>query len=298
MESKATMRVPGTRLQLSDLARRLKDAWEEDDLATIAGALTYFGFLSIFPFLLFLVALASVIITPDDAAKLVDELRSVAPKDVADILGARIESLSRSGSPGLLTVGVLGAIWAASGAVSTLTDLLNRAYDVKESRPYWKVKGLAILVTIAGAILSVIGAVLVVATPAVAHALGDTVGTLVQYLGYPVGFVIMVGALVLLYYVLPDVKQKLRFVIGGAVLAALLWLGVSVGFSIYVRYFGNYEATYGTLGGIIIFLFWMYLSSITVLLGAEVNAIVEHASPHGKPKGERQFSNVESHDKK
>lgn len=283
------MRVPGTKLSASEFVSKFKTAWEDDDLATVAGALTYFGFLSIFPFLLFLVALASVIITPADAERLVDHLRAVAPQDVADILGARIESLSHSGSPGLLTVGALGALWAASGAVSTLMDLLNRAYDVKESRPYWKAKGTAILVTIAGAILAVVGAILVVATPSVAHALSDALGTVVGYAGYPVGFLVMIGALVLLYYVLPDVKQRLRFIIPGAVLAGLLWLGVSVGFSIYVRYFGNYEKTYGTLGGIIIFLIWMYLSSLTVLVGAEVNAIVEHASPHGKTRGQREL---------
>lgn len=283
------MRVPGTPMSSSDFFGQFKKAWEEDDLATVAGALTYFGFLSIFPFLLFLVALASVIITPSDAEALVGKLHAVAPHDVADILSARIESLARSGSPGLLTIGALGALWAASGAVSTLMDLLNRAYDVKESRPYWKAKGIAILVTIAGAILAVIGAILVLATPSVAHALGNALGSVIQYAGYPAGFLFMVCVLVLLYYALPDVKQRVRFVVPGAIVAALLWLGVSVGFSIYVRYFGNYEATYGTLGGIIIFLIWMYLSSLTVLIGAELNAIVEHASPKGKPKGMRQF---------
>lgn len=283
------MRIPGTKLTTSEFGRKFLDAWTDDDLTTVAGALTYFGFLSIFPFLLFLVALASVIITPSDAERLVDQLRNVAPPDVADILGARIESLSRSGSPGLLTIGVLGAIWAASGAVSTLMALLNSAYDVKESRPYWKSKGIAILVTISGAILAIIAAILVVATPSVAHALNDTLGTVVGYAGYPVGFLVIIAALVLLYYVLPDVEQRFRFIIPGAVLAGLLWLGVSVGFSIYVRYFGNYEATYGTLGGIIIFLIWMYLSSLTVLVGAEVNAIIEHASPKGKRRGEREL---------
>lgn len=283
------MRVPGTQMKFSELFHELVKAWEEDDLATVAGAQSYFGFLSIFPFLLFLVALASVIISPSDAKHLIDRLRNVAPPDIADILGARIESLSHSGSPGLLTIGVLGAIWAASSAVSTLMDLLNHAYDVKESRPYWKVKGMAILTTIAAAILTIIGAVLVLSTPTVGHLLGDTVGTVIRYAGYPVGFLVMVFVLTLLYYILPDVKQKLRFVLPGAIVAALLWFGVSVGFSFYVRYFGNYEKTYGTLGGIIIFLVWMYLSSITVLLGAELNAIVEHASPRGKRRGEREL---------
>lgn len=283
------MRIPGTNLSFREFFRDFGKAWSKHDLSTVAGALTYFGFLSIFPFLLFLVALASVIITPTEAEKLIAELRNVAPPDVADILGARIHSLSQSGSPGLLTVGALGALWAASGAVSTLIDVINRAYGVKESRPYWKVKGLAILVTIAAAVLTIIGAVLVVATPAVAHALSDTLGTVIGYAGYPVGFIVMIGAIVLLYYVLPDVKQRFRFILPGAILAGLLWLGVSVGFSVYVRYFGNYEKTYGTLGGIIIFLIWMYLSSLTVLIGAEVNAIIEHASPKGKTKGEREL---------
>ena len=284
-------------LTFSGFFKELARVWEEDDLPTVAGALTYFGFLSIFPFLLFLVALASLIITPTDAERLIDQLRDVAPPTVADILGGRIQSLAQSGSPGLLTIGALGALWVASGAMGTLMSLLNRAYDVKESRPFWKVKGLSVIVTIIAAILLILATMFVVAAPAIVGALShlwDGIGAALGYLGYPIGFLFIVGVLVFLYYALPDVKQKLRFLLPGAVLAGLLWLLVSFGFSLYVRHFGNYEATYGTLGGIIIFLVWMYLSSLTVLIGAEVNAIVEHSAPEGKRRGQRDFRHFSS----
>lgn len=284
-------------LTFSAFFKELARVWEEDDLPTVAGALTYFGFLSIFPFLLFLVALAGVIITPTDAEQLIDQLRNVAPPAAADLLAARLESLARSGSPGLLTIGALGALWVASGAVGTLGALLNRAYDVKESRPFWKVRGLSVIVTIVAAVLMVLATMFVVAAPAIVSGLShlwDGIGTVLGYVGYPIGLLFVIGVLVLLYYVLPDVKQKLRFLLPGAVLAGLLWLLVSFGFSLYVRHFGNYEATYGTLGGIIIFLVWMYLSSLTVLIGAEVNAILEHSSPEGKRRGQRDFRHFSS----
>lgn len=277
-------------MTVKEFFQELKRAWEDDELTTVAGALSYFGFLSIFPFLLFLVALASLVITPTDAEKLIEQLHAVAPPAVSEILGERIASLAQSGSPSLLTIGALGALWMASSAVGTLTSLLNHAYDVKESRPFWKVQGLSILATIVAAVLLILATLFVVAAPAIARAFGDGIGTALGYAGYPLGFLFVVGVLVLLYLVLPDVKQKIRFVLPGAVLAALLWLIVSFGFSLYVRHFGTYEATYGTLGGIIIFLVWMYLSSLTVLLGAEVNAILERASRKGKGAGQRDFS--------
>jgi len=283
------MRFLGTPITFSEFLKELARVWEEDELTTVAGALSFFGFLSIFPFLLFLVALASLVITPTDAEQLIDQLRAVTPPAVADLLADRIKSLAQSGSPGLLTIGALGALWAASGAVGTLVTLLNRAYDVKESRAFWKVKGLTLVVTVIAAILLIIATAFVVAAPAVVNAFGDDVATALGYLGYPIGFLFVIGVLVLLYLVLPDVKQKVRFILPGAVLAAFLWLVVSFGFSLYVRHFGNYEATYGALGGIIVFLVWSYLSSLTVLVGAEVNAILEHSSREGKARGERDF---------
>lgn len=277
------MRLPGTGMELSELFDGLESEWTRGDIGNRAAALTYFGVLAIFPFLLFLVALASVIISPSDAAALTNQLRSVAPPAVADILGGRIESLAHHESPALLTVGALGAIWSASSGVASLMEALDRAYDVEETRPFWKVRGIAVLTTIAAAILAVIAAILEVATPAVAHVLSDPLGTVVQYLGYPVGLLFMIGSLVLLYWALPNVKQRVVRILPGAIFAALLWVGVSVAFSIYVRYFGNFEAAYGTLGGVAILLLWMYLSSIAVLLGAAMTAVVEKHARHGAP---------------
>ncbi len=282
------MVLPGRGMSWKEFFKALKDEWSGDDLSMAAGALTFFGVLALFPFLLFLVALAGLIIDVRQAQALVEALGRVAPEAVTQIVGERIDSLARSNNTELLTLGALGAIWAASSGVAKLIRVLNTAYDVTESRPFWKVRGIAVLVTLVAAVLSVLAALGMVAVPAFADALGQPWSTMVMWLRWPVAALLVMLAWALLYYFLPDVEQEFKFLTPGSVVGVLLWLLASWGFSLYVSNFGSYDVTYGSLGGVIIMLFWMWISSQVLLLGAEINAVLEHRSTEGKSPGERK----------
>lgn len=173
------------------MAREVGRGWRSDDLGNAAGALTFFGVLAIFPFLLFLVSLASVVIDSEIARSLGDGLASVAPPQVTGLLGAQIEVLGRDSNPGLLTAGAVGAVWVASGGVVALIDALNRAHRLQERRPYWKVRLIAMATTLAAAALSLVAAFLAVALPALARRTGGPVETTLLWLRLPAAGLLM-----------------------------------------------------------------------------------------------------------
>lgn len=282
------MVLPGKGMSWKEFFTEVKNEYKADSVSNVAGAVTFFAVLAVFPFLLFLVALASVIIDPAQAEVLIQELGRVAPEAVTQIIGQRLKDLAAGDNVGLLTVGGLGAIWAASGGVVALMDALNTVYDVEESRPFWKVRGIAILVTLAGAALSILASLAMVAMPAVAKWLGEPLGTVVMWLRLPFAGILMMLVWALIYYFLPDVKQKFKFITPGSVVGVIVWLVASWGFSMYVRNFGKYDANYGALGGVIVMLLWMWISSQVILLGAEINAVLEHKSPEGKSPGQKR----------
>ncbi|APR87563.1 Ribonuclease BN [Minicystis rosea] len=286
------MHLPGRDIPWKQFLRDVYREFECDNLLDYAGSVAFSVFLAIFPFLLFVVALAGLVIDPATLDTLVAQIRSVAPPQVADILTDRLHALTTGTAPGLLTLGAIGAIWAASGAVSSLMKALDVAYDVRDSRPFWKTRGLAILVTLAGAVLYIAASAIAIATPAVAHALGGVVGALILWLRWPVAVLLMLLIIACLYYFLPDVEQRFRFITPGSVLAVVVWAVASLGFSLYVGHFGRYEVVYGTLGSVIVLLLWIWISAIVILLGAEINAIIEHYSPEGKRTGAKSMRDV------
>ena len=283
------MRLPGRDIPWKVFFRELRAEVKKDNLGDAAGALTYFGVLALFPFLVFLVSLASLIIQPQQAQALLDQLSKVAPREVTAILGDRLRSLISEQRVGLVSLGALGAIWAASGGVMAVIRALDLAYGVRESRPAWKVRLLAIGFTLGGGALGLIATLAAVATPALADAIGGPIGTLLLWLRIPVAALLVMLVWAVAYYVLPDVEQQFKFITPGSVIGVTIWIVASVGFSYYVRNFAKYDATYGSLGGMIVLLLWMWLSSQTLLLGAEMNAIIERWSPEGKAAGEKTF---------
>ncbi|HEX5747929.1 MAG TPA: YihY/virulence factor BrkB family protein [Archangium sp.] len=282
------MVLPGKGMSWKEFFTEVKNEYKNDKISNVAGSVTFFAVLALFPFLLFLVALASLVIDPAQAEVLIQELGRVAPEAVTQIVGQRLHDLAAGNNVGLLTVGALGAVWAASGGVVAMMDALNTVYDVEESRPFWKVRGIAILMTLGGAVLSILASLAMVATPAVAKFLGEPLGTLVMWLRLPFAGLLMMFILALVYYLLPDVKQSFKFITPGSVLGVVVWLIASWGFSLYVRNFGSYDANYGALGGVIVMLLWMWISSQVILLGAEINAVLEHKSPEGKSPGQKR----------
>jgi membrane protein len=188
----------------------------------------------------------------------------------------------------------LGALWSSSSATVAIVASLNKAYDLTERRPWWKVRLLAIGLTLFLAIFILTSIWLVLAGPSIATYFGRVVGLGAVFewtwkvVQWPVAFALVVVALGHVYYLAPDADQNWRWVLPGAVFGTVLWMLVSLGFKFYVMNFGNYNETYGAVGSVIVLMLWFYASAFALLLGAEMNSEIEHASPLGKNPGERQ----------
>lgn len=272
------MNWPGKEIGWGAFFRQLAHDWSEDAVSTTAAALTYFAILALFPFLLFLVALLGVVLDPHQTASLVQQLGAVAPPQVTQILGDRLNALVQHPSGGLLTIGILGAFWSASGAVTSVMEALNRCYDVRETRPMWKRRGLALLVTLAVGVIVIIAVLVMFAVPFAAHFVGGTLGAAINWIRFPIGGLIVMLSWALLYWALPNVTpHRFQLVSFGSLFGVVIWLVASWGFSEYVRHSHGYEATYGAVGGMIVLLVWMYISSVVVLLGAEMNKVLTPA---------------------
>jgi membrane protein len=184
-------------------------------------------------------------------------------------------------------------IWSSSGALVSIISTLNAAYGITESRPLWKVRLTALALTVGMSFFIIVSIALIMAGPAFAQHLATTmhIGAAFKWtwliLQWPVVFALVATGIGLVYYFAPDADQDWVWITPGSVLATVLWVVVSLAFKLYLTYFGNYNATYGTLGAFIVLLTWFYLSGLAILVGAEMNAEIEHASPYGKSPGEK-----------
>lgn len=268
-----------------------------DNCLNLAAQLAYYFFLALFPALLFLVAIISFI--PFSSSynlmnTLTETLARVAPGEVIGIIQDQVLKIAHEKNGGLLTLGMIGTIWSTSSGVNAIIDTLNTAYDIQESRPWWKVKALALGLTVALAVFIVVSFTLVVAGPTLAEKVADwfRLGPVFEWtwkiLQWPVIFALVSLAIALIYYYAPDAEQAWIWITPGSVVATALWILISLGFKFYVSNFGAYNATYGTIGGVIVLMLWFYVSGLAVLAGAELNAEIEHASPYGKDPGERE----------
>jgi membrane protein len=257
--------------------------FREDNVTDWAAALTYYGVLSIFPALLLLVSGLGLI--GQSATKpLLDNVDALAPGAIRDIVTQAIENLQRSqGSAGILfIVGLVVALWSASNYVAAFIRASNAIWDVEEGRPIWKTIPLRLAITIVTLVVLAIAAVAVVVTGPLAKWVGALVGvgetavTVWDIAKWPLVVLIVALMIALLYWAAPNVKQPgFRWVTPGCVIAVLLWILVSAAFAFYVANFGSYNKTYGSLGAVIIFFIWLWLSNIAILLGAEFDAELE-----------------------
>ncbi len=279
--------------------KRTGREFQEDNLRDWAAALTYYGVLSLFPGLLVLVSVLSLF---GDRAidPLLESVNQFAPGPVRDILAQAAEGLQRSqGSAGVLAiVGLLGALWSASGYVAAFMRASNAIYDVPEGRPIWKTVPIRIAVTVVTGIMVVIAMIGVVLTGPVAERVGALIGLEAATVAvwniakWPVLVLIVALIFALLYWASPNAKQSgFRWISPGGLLAVVLWILASLGFSLYVANFGSYNKTYGVLGAAIVFLIWLWLTNIAILLGAEFDAELERgrAILGGHPPEEEPF---------
>jgi membrane protein len=286
----AHLRVPLSWTEL--LKRAAKEAFD-DNVFDLAAQQAYYFFFALFPALLFAIAVAGFFPLQGLIDETVTMLSRFAPKDVIDILTSAMQSLSNQNSGGILTFAFVVTIWSSSGAMVSIITTLNAAYDVTESRPWWKTRFIAIALTVGIAFFILISMFLVIAGPTLAENiaarmhLGPAFKWTWWVLQWPVVFALVASAIGLVYYFAPDVEQDWVWITPGSVLATGLWLAVSVALKLYYTIVPNANAAYGTIGGIMVLMLWFYLSGIALLLGAEMNAEIEHASPYGKDPGER-----------
>jgi membrane protein len=282
-----------TTLSWPELVKRtLRDA-SEDDALGLAAQLAYYFFLALFPALLFFLALSSFFPLHRFTEQLPQMLGSVAAPQLVELLRQQIEQISNQKNGGLLSLGFLGAIWSSSAAMVAIIGALNRAYDIDEGRPWWKVRLTAILLTLGTAVFILVSFTLVLAGPELVDAVVSRVGLGAAFewswkiLQWPVALALVVVGIELIYYFAPDAEQEWVWVTPGAVIATILWLVASLAFRFYVINFGSYDETYGALGAIILLMLWFYLTGLAIIFGAEANAEIEHASPWGKSPGEK-----------
>ncbi len=266
------------------LKRTVKE-FSEDNVTDWAAALTYYGVLSIFPALIVLVSVLGLI-GESATQPLIDNLGSVAPGPAQDIFRSAIENLQGSqGAAGVFfVIGILGAIWAASGYIGAFMRASNAIYDMPEGRPIWKTLPVRVGLTVLLIVLTVISAIAVTLTGGLAKeagnllGLGDTAVTVWDIAKWPVLLLLVSFMFAVLYWAAPNVKQPgFRWISPGGVLAVLGWVIASAAFAFYVANFGSYNETYGALAGPIVFLVWLWISNIMILLGAEFNAELERS---------------------
>jgi membrane protein len=269
---------------LNTLKRTIRE-FKEDDLTDWAAALTYYTVLSIFPAVLVLVSILGLLgqnpQTPNTLLKIIDD---IGPSSAVDTFRGPIQSLvtNKSGAGILLAVSLATALWSASSYVGAFMRASNRIYEIDEGRPFWKLRPAQLVITLLMVLMLALVGIAVVVTGPLARAIADPIGlshtavTVWNLAKWPVLLGVVMLMLAILYYWAPNVKPpKFRWITPGSALAVLIWIAASAGFAVYVANFGSYSKTYGSLGGAVIALIWLWISNIAVLLGQELNAELE-----------------------
>jgi membrane protein len=262
--------------------KRTFTEFSEDNMTDWAAALTYYGLLSLFPALLALVSVIGLVADPATVTQKVTQIvSSLGPSSAAQTFAGPIKSITANKSAAgiLLIVSLATALWSASGYVGAFMRASNIIYETPEGRPIWKLRPLQMLVTLVMIVLlAVVALALVLSGPLVKIVagplgIGNTAVDVWNYGKWPVLIALVITMFSVLYYAAPNVKLRgFKWVTPGVVLALVVWLLASLGFALYVANFGSYDKTYGTLGGFVVFLVWMWITNVSLLLGMEVNA--------------------------
>ena len=265
----------------------------EHNILDGAAVLAFFLMLAIFPAVIFLMAVIPYLPIERVDVAIMDFLAQVMPASAAEMFSGVIREVTQEQSGGLLSIGLLGAAWAASSGMHTVIAQLNRSYEVVESRSWVRVRLAALTLSAMFAVTVLGGFSMIVLGGAIQDQLAERLGASGALLAFFAAFrwvviaAVMLLGYALIYYYGPDVEQDFVFVTAGSVLGVALLATASLVFAWYVQNLGDYAATYGSVGAVILLLLWLYIAGLTILFGAEVNALVEHHSPEGKEKGEK-----------
>jgi membrane protein len=281
--------------------RRTATEFSEDNLSDWAAALTYYGLLSLFPALIALVSVVGVIGDPQSTTRTVtDIVTRIGPESAAQTFSGPIESItSNQNRAGIaLVVGLLVALWSASGYVGAFIRASNVIYETPEGRPIWKLRPLQLLVTLAMVILLALVALGLVLTGPIVDAVAEPIGlsttatTIWDIAKWPVLAALFVTMISILYYASPNVKLRgFKWVTPGSIVALVAWVLASAGFAFFVSNFGSYDKTYGALAGMVVLLIWLWITNLAILFGHELNAERERSAEigEGKARADREI---------
>ena len=283
------------------LGKRVYAEVMDDDVLGRAAQLSYYFLLALFPALLFLTSLLGYMVGEDSQLRqgLFTYLSTVLPGEASKLVSQTVTDVTQSSGGGKLSFGILATLWAASNGMGAISESLNAAYDLKETRPWWKVRLTAVGLTLALTLLIVTALVLVLYGHDLADAvagwlgLGSAFATGWKIVQWPLVLIFVLLAFALLYYFGPDAhRQDWKWITPGAVVGVALWLLISFGFKTYLEFFNSYSATYGSLGAVIILMLWFYFTGAAILIGGEINSEIENAlakqgAPDAKEKGEK-----------
>jgi membrane protein len=273
-------------LSAKDVARRVKNNVGDHQISDRSAELAYYFFLAIFPMLLFLMSAIGLLAGPGSSLEksLADALARVAPTDAAQLVHRIVTQTFRSSGGIKAAFSILGALWSASAGVTAVMGGLNAVFVTRETRPWWITKPLAVFITVVASALITAAIALLVAGPAAAShlAAGGVFGTGLKWVWYiaqwPVVLFLVSLAFGIIYYFAPNVDHPTwHWVTPGSVAGLVLWLAVSFGLRVYLHFFNSYTATYGAVTAVIILLLWFYLTGAAILLGGEINSVIEHA---------------------
>jgi len=286
-------------LGLVDFFKLTYKEMNEDHVMAFAGNLTYKGLFAVFPFFTFLLSLLGIFNATDLVKTTVDKLSGVVPDSAAKFVEDQLLGITQSQAESAFTFGAIIsialALWGVSGAFRSVMEAMNVMYSVEEDRPFWKVYGLSIFMSLAVVVLLVGALVLVVFGESIGVTVADLVGlgsvfaTVWSILQWPVVACVVLFAFSLIYYFAPATKQRFRWISPGSILAFVFWLIFSLLFSLYASTFGgdSYSETYGSLAGVIVLMLYVYYSALIMLVGAEMNQVIEWHIPGGKDEGEK-----------
>lgn len=262
---------------IKSYAKELMGEFKKDDVPLLAAAQSYYYLLSIFPMMILILTILPLLNI--DSQAIVTLVQNTAPSGMTSVLEENILSIVETPRGGLFTIGLIGALWSASNGINAFINASNTAYDIEETRSFIKVRGLSIALTF-GMIIALAAALIL---PIFGNLIIDFINSVVslppqtellfQILRWVVALTIMSAVLLVLYRFAPNKKLKWKEILPGAITAAVLWQLISLAFSFYVSNFGNYSATYGSLGGIIILMLWFFLTGMILMIGAELNVI-------------------------
>lgn len=285
------MKIEG--VPIKQFGKELYGEISEDDIFNGAAALAYYLTLAIFPAMIFVMAVIPYLPIANVDQAIMDLLRQALPSSAADMFTGVVREVTSEQRGGLLSLGLLGALWATSTGMYAIMQQLNITYDVKEARSFLRARLTAVGLSLLFALLVLGGFSLIVLGGQIQDWLGSRFGFSDALLTFFVVFrwvIILLGLLLafsLIYYLAPNVEQRFVFITPGSIVGVVLLLLASLGFAWYTKNFGNYSATYGSIGAVIVLMLWLYIAGLTILLGSEINALVEHHAPQGKEKGER-----------